>query len=222
MHWRLILQYLMAVSAMALVVPAFIIIQQSSYRSVDYSYSISVRAPDDLNWTLWLPSPEAAMSLEATGTVLSISSVQTAYGFMDNVTGRGNVSILWTMHRSVYAPEGNSFHTESSPLSGWNASGYWIWRESVNTTAVIQVTGGQWWVANSRNEKDSCGGPNYVGAVSERWSIAATSSGECFTLISSGKGLPTAAGLLAASLIIAVGAVLVGLRGKHNSDTTTL
>ncbi len=188
------------------------LISQSSYRSVDHNYHVSISAPDDVTWTLYLPKPLKEMSVLTTGSKISVSDIQTPYGLMHNVTGRGKAGIDQADHESVYAPESEgTFFAENLDLSGWDASGLWIWRQSSSAGAVVHVNGGAWWVATSLGEKTSCGGPGYSDDVLEGWNVATLIAGDCTSIAETPIRTGTTTALLFASFVTAITAVAVTL-----------
>ncbi len=192
MKRRRLLGVVLIVVALVTAIVGGIIFYGSLYRSVDYAYWVDITAPDDLDWSLWIPHPKASMNPETHGNVFSVASVETAHGIMGNVTGRGPASIAWSLHREVYAPEsGGNYVAEPLEMSGINDSLSWVWRSSADPVASLRVYGVTWWKATSYSEKIECGSSHYGGLTQEGWSSLSVTPGDCVVGVGSPGGFAT-------------------------------
>jgi len=165
--WKAFLIVTLILSASAL----FVFID-SQFLVLKDGYRVEVNAPANLNWTLWVPRPSVQMSAESIGIIYSISVVDTQFGQMDNISGKGDV----TYERTIEQPITASGIPVNYVLGDVTYSGqdvprnFHVYRESADPSVIVSVEGFIWHYAWSRYGDADCGGGGYEGAVEEGWS----------------------------------------------------
>ncbi len=176
---------------------------------VVHSFTVTIQAQPNVNWTLWLPRPTMDTTLETDDVVLAVGWVETPHGRLEAVSGKGTVVLFYANRSSV--PAGEYDPPLSFELSGGDfRTGYWVMRQSSDPSAEIRV------VATGRTESAhpreswSCGGPGYHGDVSEGWTLVPSGGGwDCVVGISV-RGAPPWV-VPSAWAMLAVGVVVVAL-----------
>lgn len=165
--WRAFL-----VASIILGASAIFVIVDSQNLILEDGYYVEVDAPYALDWTLWIPRPSIQMDNETTGTIFSISTVETQFGQMDNITGRGRVTFDRTSRRYITAAEAPANYAFGSvDYSGRNGSGgFEVWRKSADPSSSISVEGFISHTAHGRYGYADCGGGGYSDRVQEGWS----------------------------------------------------
>ena len=223
---RLAVTFALVIVAFGLLSIGSMLLDQSAKWTVEYNYEVSIIAPDDVNWTLYLPRPEKAMSISTNGSQISVSDVQTAHGLMYNVTGRGNAGIDQSLIEIVYDPgNGQQFIPEDINLSGFNVTGFWVWRGSDHASSTIHVDGKAPYSATQMGGWTHCGGLGYDDVVPEGWSVAGLQAGDCDSGFDSLNAKAYALMAFAATGIAAAGAVVAFIwargekRNRANGDS---
>lgn len=155
-------------------------IYAGAVRTIDNTYRVYVTAPPDVPWTLWLPKPTAAMDIATEGTVVSMTAADTIHGPMHNVTGRGNVTITETLHRTILSLDASRWEGGEIEVSGRaNLSGFWIWRDAANPTVDITVLGVNFLRGSQVGGQVQCSSPSFSGHVGTGWNLVAMLFGDC-------------------------------------------
>ncbi len=165
--WRAFL-----VASIILGASAVFVIVDSQNLILEDGYYVEVDAPYALDWTLWIPRPSIQMNTETTGTIYSIWTVDTQYGQMDNITGRGHVIFDRTSRRNIMAAEAPvNYIFGNVDYSGRNgSSSFEVWRKSADPSSSIYVEGFISHTTHSHYGYADCGGGGYSDYAQEGWS----------------------------------------------------
>lgn len=169
-------------------------------RTLDFTYAVEVQAPSNLNWTLWIPHADLPVAPSRTGAIRSITVMDLANGTVDNVTGRGSVSLRasWS---AVAWPGGATVAPPKAPL------GIDVWRNSSDASARIWFTGGTTWTVRPLGFFPALcggGGASYAADLAEGWGRAERPIIDCIGALNTTGGL--AAGAIAS---LGAGAVVL-------------
>lgn len=151
-----------------------IVLSATTTWTVEAGYDFGVVAPGNLNWTLWVPRPDAPLPLYAiTSTVESRGPVETEHGVMENLTGHGEASLSFRFRGTVRAlgEVWGNVHLSGEEPFGRPQPGYWVWRTSTNASAVIRVTGHAAWSGEHLEETGETCDALFYGESTEGWSL---------------------------------------------------
>lgn len=155
---------------LALVVAGGVVLNGTMTWTIEARYGVGLGdAPDDLNWTLWVPRPVDPLPVDKTrGAVQSTGAVETEHGTMENLTGHGSGGISFVLRQTVVAVGSVWGHID---LSGSEGRGYWVWRGSDNASKRLFVQGLASWHGEHHEENETTCDANFGGGSTEGWSL---------------------------------------------------
>ena len=201
-RWLVLVAVGVLLAALGLAIP-----YASFNRDVESEYWVGITAPEDVRWTLWLPMPQIPMTVHPQGTGVTLTETDTNRGPFYNMTGSGNASLAGTSRRFVFDMSPLEWQGERIVLSGAETGGgFWVWRQSDDGSAIIEVSAGSMWHASYLGGSIECGGPSFRGQPSEGWTLLAEPLGDCVQMLDGVPWLalaPVVLGLGAASMVAA-------------------
>jgi hypothetical protein len=179
----------------------------SAQWTVESRWSLHVKASEDLHWFLRFPQPEPPTQVEVFGTVDLGVPENTEHGLLGSATGAGNATITYVWRETLFAMRADPWRlgTYMPPSGGLDDQGFWVWRESANPAAPLEVLGGGVREATrfqGRYERPLFG---YRGDLQEGWTALQPLAGGAHAVI----GYPSASDLSIAFLV--AGTVVAGL-----------
>lgn len=186
---------------------------------VSHHYTVTIRAPLNVTWTVWFPRPLVPTTLETDGMISALGWTNTPRGQLEAVSGRGSVLLYYANVTSQPPQEDRG--PPSFDISAGDADiGYWVMRQSSDPSADIQI------VAMSRTESEhptatwSCGGSGYRGNISEGWNFVPSTGGwDCQAILLLGLPpwwvMPTAWGLIIVGAATVTLALLLWIRTRN-------